>query len=382
VDTGIDPYVGVAAWLEAHRQNEFRYRPAQDRTGIQRFGELTAAEGFLVLVPLFIVLTCFASFAGEREQGTLRQLLSLGIMPRTLFAGKAIGVAAALAMVVVPATVFGVLGLAFTSEFAGLQQDIPRAALLMLFYCFYFATCVAVALGVSARARSSRAALVVLLSAWFANSLIVTRAAADLAAWLHPTPTAITFLSDMQADLSDQTEIQARLEQRRQDLMRQYNAASMDAVPVGFQGISLQEGENHGNEVFDRHYGRIFETYAAQNRVYQLAGLAAPLVPMRSLSMALAGTDFLHHREFVRAAEDYRRAIQRVMNDDIAHNARPGLAYIAGPELWSKVPSFEYTMPPVGWVLGEYRISILLLMGWVAASLWFAARSSVRLLPD
>ena len=25
VDTGIDPYVGVAAWLEAHKQNEFRH---------------------------------------------------------------------------------------------------------------------------------------------------------------------------------------------------------------------------------------------------------------------------------------------------------------------------------------------------------------------
>jgi hypothetical protein len=38
------------------KQNEFRYRPAQDRTALQRFGELTAAENFLVVLPLFIVL--------------------------------------------------------------------------------------------------------------------------------------------------------------------------------------------------------------------------------------------------------------------------------------------------------------------------------------
>jgi ABC-2 type transport system permease protein len=84
VDTGVDSYVGVAAWLEAHKQNEFRYRPAQDRTAIQRFGELTAAEGFLVVLPLFIVLVSFTTFAAEREQGTLRQLLSLGVTPRAL----------------------------------------------------------------------------------------------------------------------------------------------------------------------------------------------------------------------------------------------------------------------------------------------------------
>ena len=80
VDTGIDPYVGVAAWLEAHKQNEFRYRPAQDRTAIQRFGELTAAEGFLVhRAAVHRAGAHSRAFAGEREQGTLRQLLSLGV---------------------------------------------------------------------------------------------------------------------------------------------------------------------------------------------------------------------------------------------------------------------------------------------------------------
>ena len=82
VDTGIDPYMGVAVWLEAHKQNEFKYRPAQDRTAVQRFGEMTAAETLQALVPLFIVLMTFGAFAAEREQGTLRQLLSLGVKSR------------------------------------------------------------------------------------------------------------------------------------------------------------------------------------------------------------------------------------------------------------------------------------------------------------
>ncbi len=92
VDTGIDPYVGVAAWLEAHRQNEFRYRPAQDRTSIQRFGELTAAEILQSLLPLFIIMLAFR----EREAGTLRQVLCLGVTRRDLLASKALGVAGAM----------------------------------------------------------------------------------------------------------------------------------------------------------------------------------------------------------------------------------------------------------------------------------------------
>jgi ABC-2 type transport system permease protein len=382
VDTGIDPYVGVAAWLEAHKQNEFRYRPAQDRTAIQRFGELTAAEGFLVVLPLFIVLVSFTAFAGEREQGTLRQLLSLGVTRRALVTGKALGIGAALALVVVPVTAVGLLVLASTSDFAGLRSDLSRAALLAAAYLLYFATFVAISLGVSAWARSSRAALVLLLAFWFVNSLIVTRAMSDLAAWLYPTPSAVEFQTAMDKDLSNQEEMRIRLERRRQELMREYNAPSMDAVPINFSGISLQEGEDHGNEVFDRHYGGLFERYQSQNRALQWAGAVAPMLPIRSISMALAGTDFAHHRDFVQAAEEYRRNIQRVMNADIARNARPGIAYTAGLDLWSQVPPFAYDMPGVGWVLARNWSSVLLLLAWLGASIWFATAATRRLAID
>jgi ABC-2 type transport system permease protein len=382
VDTGVDPYVGVAAWLEAHKQNEFRYRPAQDRTAVQRFGELTAAEGFIVVLPLFIVLASFTAFAGEREQGTLRQLLSLGVTRRALVIGKAVGTATALALVVVPATLLGVVALAYSAEFGGLRADLPRATLLTGAYLLYFASFVAISLGISAWARSSRAALVVLLAFWFVNSLIVARAAADLAAWLYPTPSAVEFQTALEKDLSNPDEMRIRLERRRQELLRQYNAPSMDVVPINFSGVSLQEGEEHGNEVFDRHYGRLFDTYESQNRALQWSGLAAPMLPIRSLSMALAGADLAHHQDFVVAAESYRRDIQRSMNDDIARNARPGVAYVAGSELWATVPEFTYELPGTWWALQRTAPSLGLLLAWFAGALWFASRATRRIAAD
>ena len=42
VDPGVDPYVGVAAWLEAHKQNEFKFKPAQDAM-LNLFGKKTTA---------------------------------------------------------------------------------------------------------------------------------------------------------------------------------------------------------------------------------------------------------------------------------------------------------------------------------------------------
>src|SRR5687768_6157014 len=138
VDRGIDPWVGVAAWLEAHKQNEFKYRPAQDATAVQRFGELTGATVLQILIPLVIVLLTFSAFSAEREQGTLRQLLSLGVNRSHLAAGKALGIGWALGTLLVPATMLGVLALALSSENGALLASGSRMALMGLSYLVYF----------------------------------------------------------------------------------------------------------------------------------------------------------------------------------------------------------------------------------------------------
>jgi ABC-2 type transport system permease protein len=376
VDTGLDPYMGVAVWLEAHKQNEFKYRPAQDRTAVQRFGEMTAAEVLQILAPLFVVLMTFSAFAGEREQGTLRQLLSLGVSRRDLAIGKALGVAGALGLILLPAAVIGVLALALTSENGVMLDEPVRGVWLVAAYLAYFAIFVAVSLAISARVKSSRLALVLLLTFWFANGLVASRAASDIASWLHPTPSAVDFQKALDTDLNDQQEMERRLSRRRTELFARYNVSTVDALPVAFSGVSLQEGEEHGNEVFDKHFGRLFDIYQRQNKVFQAGGLVAPTLALRAVSMGLAGTDFAQHRHFIQAAEEYRRHIQRVMNEDIQVNQKPGQTYLATAELWSQVPDFHYVSPSTSWVLGNVSWALAVLGTWLAGSVFAMFRSA------
>jgi ABC-2 type transport system permease protein len=377
VDTGVDPYLGVAAWLEAHKQNEFKYRPAQDRTALQRFGEITAGEVLQLHAPLLIVLLTFGAFTGERESGTLRQLASLGVPAARLAGGKALGICAALAVVLVPAAIVGVAAIALASGGSALAGSVSRTAAIFILFLVYFAIILLISLAVSIRARTSRLSLVALLAFWMFNGLAAPRLVSDLAAWRHPTPSAVEFSTAMERELNDRAEIERRLERRRKEVLKAYNVSSIEAAPINFSGISLQEGEEHGNEVFDRHYGALFDIFERQNRVYQLGGYLAPLVAVRSLSMALAGTDFAHHRNFVRAAEDYRRSIQRVMNDDIARRSRPGVLYVAGPDLWARVPDFTYRTPGAAWALATQTISLASLIAWAALSI-VLLRAAVR----
>lgn len=50
----------------------------------------------------------------------------------------------------------------------------------------------------------------------------------------------------------------------------------------------------------------------------------APLIAVRTLSMALAGTDVEQHRHFATAAETYRRDLMRQMNGDMTQNSLTG----------------------------------------------------------
>jgi ABC-2 type transport system permease protein len=385
-DRGLDPYLGTSVWLEAHFQDPLRYRPAQDATAAQRFGELTASTVLQVLLPLLIILLAFASLSGEREAGTLRQVLSLGVSRRELALGKSLGVAGALGLLVVPAGAVGVLALALTTPGGALLASLPRFGVLLVAYLLYFAGFLGLTLAVSALAPSSRLALMLLTGFWIVNCLLIPRAVSELAERRYPTPTATEFWDRVAVDIAkgfdghnpDPAKL-ARLEER---VKKQYGVTRLEELPINFAGIRFQAGEDHGNTVFDHHYGELWRTYRSQERLYQLAAPVAPFLAIRFLSMGLAGTDLAQHRHFATAAERYRRMLNRKMNEAILYKSRTGDApYFDNQTLWSSVPEFRYTAPDLSWVLRREIWNLAVLFAWTlaagAAALLAGARMSV-----
>jgi ABC-2 type transport system permease protein len=380
VDQGVNSYTGVFTWLEAHNQNPFEYRPAQDAPALARFGNLTAAAVLQLLIPLLIVLLGFAAISGEREAGTLRLLLSSGLDRGTLAGGKVAGLLLGLGVLVVPAAFAGALALVLSGADADPTGSlgIGRVGLLGSAYLLYFAAILLVTLAVSAWARSSRVALVILLGFWIVNALVAPRLASDVARAAAPLPTAEDFRARIAADLRQGIDGHSPQDVRQQALrdsvLAAYGVATLEELPVNFAGISLQAGEEYANLVYDRHFGELAGTMLAQEATHRRLGLLAPLLSVRSASMGLAGTDVYHHEHFVRAAEEHRRLIQRLLNGDVAANSRFGETYVAGQELWATVPEFEYTPPELAQVVGKEAGSFGILALWVLlAGLAFGA---------
>jgi ABC-2 type transport system permease protein len=380
LDHGIEPYVGVGVWLEAHNQNDFVHRPAEDATALQRFGELTAALVLQLLLPLFVVLLAFGAYTGERESGTLRQLLGVGVAPAALARGKALGTAAAFGAVLVPAAFLGAAALAFASAGAG-GAPLARFGVLALVYLLYLGTFLAITLAVSARAPSSRFALVALLAFWGFNGLLAPRLAGEFAARLHPAPPTLEFKRQLHAELGDPHDY-AELQKKKALLLAQYGVKEEKDLPVNWAGLSLQMGEERANGIFDRHFGGLFDTYRAQNLAASLAGIFAPLLAAQPASLALAGTDFEHHRDFLTVAERHRRLIQKVLNDDLAKKPdRNGERQMTGRDVYAQVADFHYAPPGVAFAIRHAWPALALLATWFAAAAWFALRSAAALRP-
>jgi ABC-2 type transport system permease protein len=370
VDPGIEPYAGSATFLEAHRRNEMRYRAAADGTSAQRFGSWSAAAVLQVLVPLLIVIVAFPAFAGEREQGTLRQLASLGVSMRDIALGKALGVGGALVLPIVPVAMLGALVVAP-----------ERVVTLTLLYLAYFAVVLAIALTVSARAPSARTALVILLGLWTFTTLVVPRATADLARTLYPTPSSYTFARAIETDVKrtqdgedPRPELQqfAREHAEKGPPIAKTDSASDDPAQM------LQQAEAGTNLVYDYHYDGLERTYRAQSKVHALATLASPMVAVRSLSMAIAGTDLPQHLRFANATETHRRMMIARLNG--AMSGPDGAPPLLGEALWRSIPSFSYAVPALGAALAPYRLELLIFALWVVvAALLIGSLRRVRI---
>lgn len=374
-DRGIEPFVGTTIFLEAHRQNQAAFLPAQDATAMRRFGELTAATGLQLLAPLLIVLLTFGALAGERERGTLRQVLSLGVRPRDLILGKALGLGAALALLLLPAALFGAGALAKLPGWDAGGSWI-RIAWLGGAYALYLAAILAGCLVVSAVASSARQALAILLVCWAANAVLAPRLATDLVQRVLPTPKLVDFETAMhkavQEGLDGHNPRHERLQQFARETLRKYGKTRIEELPFNFNGLVMLESERLAGEVFDHHFGQLWNRLEAQDRAVTWTGLAAPLLGLRAASMALAGTDFTHHRHFSVAAEQHRRDFVRVLNEDMMNNTSGDHhGGVANRTLWEKLPAFRYDPPPPAAAVRAATPGLIVLGLW-AAGAWLA----------
>ncbi len=387
-DSGIDNYAGTTLWMEAHKTNFAQNRPAEDNGAVSRFGDLTPSMILQVLLPLVIILLGFSAFAGERDSGTLRQVMSLGVRPSDLLWGKFLGVGAAISLIVVPAVVIGAAILAFSLK-SDSQELGSRAGLLLIAYLIYVLAFLFLTLGVSAVARSAKTALVILIGFWAFASFLMPKAASDISKLAVVTPTFSEFYKDAKATSANGLKgAEGRVsmpqsdhvELVRQELLAQYNVATVRDLPVYWVGISMQVLEERDYVIYQKFLGDLRDVFFSQQKLQDAFGFISPLLPVRSLSMALSGTSLIDQEQFNQTAQDFRIKMITDMNNELIDNTTmKDPLHVSGREVFAKVPPYQYVPPTLSQSMQNQTQNIILLALWGLLSLLFAVMAVKRL---
>lgn len=399
-DGGIENYAGSFVFMEAHKQNAALSPPAGDLSAISRFGDLNGAMILQILMPLLIIFLGFGAFAGEREKGTLRQLLSMGVGKRDLLWGKALGVGAAVGLVLAPCIVVGAIVIALLKITPSGDAFGLRLALMALAYAGYGLIFLFLTLAVSAIASSPRTALIGMVGFWAFCAFLMPKAAGEVSKIVHPSPSLGEFQTAMQESrvkgLGDAPPPRARLAMYRKELLAKYNVETTADLPIYWVSTSMQKLEEMDHEIYDHYYNGLKTDYTAQRRTQDVLGVLAPVLPLSSISMALAGTDLAHQDAFTGAAEQHRRLMVEKMNGYLSEmavefNANQALTgnvsleanvLVAGEEVFKLVPPFHYDPPSLAKVLREYSLGFGVLAAWLLGSIVLAVVAVGRLRPQ
>jgi len=377
LDQGLDPYVGTSIFLEAHRSNDFQNRPAERIATVNRFGKLTVAMVFQVFVPLLIIFLTYAAFAGEREKGTLRQVMSLGIRTRDFAIGKALGVSVPLLIVIIPSAIIGTLAIILSDTNGLVSASLPRMALMAFSYFIYFTIFVSLGLSVSAVVSNSQRALIILLGFWLVTCLIFPRLATDLGERLYSTvpPVEKNFTDaaeeahNITSDYLDETK---KLEK---ELLQKYNVKNATELPVSVSAMMLYRSEEKSTKKQHIKFAELFDKYEKQNRLFQALGSIAPPLAIQSISMGLAGSDTYHFRHFAEYAEDYRYKMAQKLNEDLINHpfssTKDNAAAYRERErsVYESIPPFDYKSPDWRWSIGKLLLPFAVLGLWLVGIL-------------
>lgn len=380
LDPGLLPQLGTSVRLEAHAQNPARGRAIDGGTALDRFAGLSPASMLQLLAPLLIILSGFATFAGERARTLLRQEIAAGTAPATLMMGRLFGLAGAVALLLVAMSAIGGVALLFAG---GSTADLGALLWMTLGYGLYLFAFAALTLAASAAFASARTALVILLGFWAMTTLFVPRVAPAVAERIAPTLSGPAFEAAVTREVlegpSGHDPQDARLERLRKTTMAQYGVKRIEDLPVDFNGISLFHGEALSTAIYKRYFKALYDGYDRQANVQQLFTLLSPLQALRPWSAALAQGDQHAHRRFLEQADDFRYGLVQSLNRNIINRKLSEGPYLTDVAAITRGQAFHGSPPGLAETLHRHWPDLALLSGWAGLGLGLALLASRRL---
>ena len=364
MDGGINDITGNVLQLEGHVQNEVIYSESSQALSISKFGKLKSSLILQYVIPLFLIFLSFGSMSKEKETQRIRLLILQGASIEKLVNAKSISVwMYGLFLLIVTVTIQSIFGSTNPEIF-------KRLAYILLSYGLYYFIITSLSIYLSATLKDKTSALSSILAIWILWTIFLPKIWGNAVEKVHVLPDRKTFKEDMRAERNQGIDGHNPYDKRREELknkyLAEYQVDSLSQLPINFDGIVMQADEEYGNLVWDKHFGSNYSIMQKQKSLYQFSGLLNPFASLQSASMGFCGTDMIHHLDFLKKAEDYRRVLIKALNDKHAYGgSKTGdWKWTVDSEFFKSVQGFTYETPRISNHLNHYLIDLLFLFFW------------------
>jgi ABC-2 type transport system permease protein len=370
IDFGVKNYTGSSIRIEAHLQNDAQFSEANENGSILRFGEVSVALVLQTLLPLLLIFITFGAVTREREGGTLKLLVVQGVSISRLLWQK-INAYFLIALVIL--TFVFTIAILFTKAMTDtpFTADIAsRVALMFVVYGAFYFLLISTAIVVSAICSHSTQSLVILLGIWLLMVVVVPKLAVNVGDSLYPLQSKREFQMAVYADVAQGVDghnpKSKRSKQFIDAVLKKYGARNVDELKINIEGLLMQEDEDYRAMVTRKHFDRLSSQIENQNRVSQLSSFINPLLSVKTLSMALAETDYNHHVIFEQQVQEYRLYMMRYLNEYMSYNNKPGDWTTPAPrEVFRSLKPFVYNAPSARQSLAKMALPATALLCWL-----------------
>ena len=365
LDDGVSSITGNVLKLEGHVQNEIVHSEASQSITISKFGKLKPSIILQYVVPLFLIFLSFGSITNDKETGRMKLIALQGVSPEKLVLSKSISIWLYGLMLIM-------LSVLLQSSLGSLASDAGlRLGLTFTSYGLYYLIVVCLSTFISVNFKNNTSAISLLLATWILWTIFLPKIWGNTVEKVHPLPSRQNFIAQMKEDRSKGIDGHNPRDERRSKLEKEYlvkyKVDSLSQLPINFDGIVMQADEEYGNQVWDKHFGNNYLIYQKQKKLYQLSGLLNPFSSLQNLSMGFCGSDMIHHLDFLKKAEHYRRYLIKTLNDKHAHGgSKTGeWRWTVDNAFFRSVKTFDYQTMLIKDQIGNYLLDILALIVWV-----------------
>lgn len=321
---GLEKRLGNSAKIEPENVPQISIAITADNPFLSIFPSLDVSLIFKIVLSLLVLLFTYDAISGEREQGTLKLIMSSDLPRYHFLLGKILAGLIILAVPVTISFIIGLLILIFSPMVDLTGSDWTRIGLIYIGSLVFISAMYNIGLFFSALVKESAVSLMLALLFWVVSVIVIPHASVRFAAHIRPLQSREKIESEIASSIEKLKAIEGpKLRQQTVGLTRGW--VSMDTGAFGRTYVGLLERKEQeyrmkmytlvdafsikcADKTWEIENGYLNDLLR-QKELAENVSRISPISLYGNVMSAISGSDFVGFQSFIDGAKTYRNQV-------------------------------------------------------------------------